>query len=83
MTRAVGDDGSNFDDDDDDLAHLRRCVTLAAEAVNAGDEPFGSLLVDAAGQVRFEDRNRISGGDATRLHEQSVLRSRRTTWRTT
>ena len=35
---------------DDDLAHLRRCVELAAEAVDAGDEPFGSLLVDAAGR---------------------------------
>ena len=33
--------------DDDDLRYLRRCVELAAEALEAGDEPFGSLLVGA------------------------------------
>ena len=60
--------------DDDDLAHLRRCVELAAEAVDAGDEPFGSLLVDAAGWIRFSDRNRISGGDATRHPEFAIAR---------
>ena len=59
---------------DDDLVHLRRCVQLAAEAVDAGDEPFGSLLVDATGRVRFEDRNRISGGDATRHPEFEIAR---------
>lgn len=58
----------------DDLAHLRRCVELAGEAVAAGDEAFGSLLVDAAGTVRFEDRNRISGGDATRHPEFEIAR---------
>jgi hypothetical protein len=26
----------------EDLPHLRRCVELAAEAVDAGDHPFGS-----------------------------------------
>lgn len=57
-----------------DLVHLRRCVQLADEAVTAGDKPFGSLLVDADGQVRFEDRNRISGGDATRHPEFEIAR---------
>jgi tRNA(Arg) A34 adenosine deaminase TadA len=57
-----------------DLAHLRRCVELAAEAVDAGDEPFGSLLVDAAGEVRFEDRNRVAGGDRTRHPEFAIAR---------
>ena len=32
---------------DDDLAHLRRCVELARRHYEAGDEPFGSLLLDA------------------------------------
>ena len=50
-----------------DHAHLRRCVELAAEALDAGDEPFGSLLVDIVGVVRAEDRNRVNSiGDRTR-----------------
>lgn len=36
----------------DDLRHLRRCIELAREALQAGDEPFGSVLVDADGNVR-------------------------------
>lgn len=59
---------------DGDLAHLRRCVELATEALEAGDEPFGSLLVDADGEVRKEDRNRIGGGDATRHPEIELAR---------
>ena len=43
---------------DADLAHLRRCVDLAEEAVAAGDFPFGSVLVAADGTVLAEDRNR-------------------------
>lgn len=59
---------------DDDLVHLRRCVDLASEALAAGDKPFGSLLVDQAGEVRFEDRNRESSGDATRHPEFAIAR---------
>ncbi|WP_350347347.1 nucleoside deaminase [Agromyces sp. G08B096] len=58
--------------DDVDRARLRRCVELASEALDAGDEPFGSLLVDAAGEVRFEDRNREGGGDATAHPELAI-----------
>ncbi|MGV9834931.1 nucleoside deaminase [Nocardia niigatensis] len=54
---------------DTDLGYLERCVELAAEALDAGDEPFGSLLVGADGTVLAEDRNRVSGGDATRHPE--------------
>jgi tRNA(Arg) A34 adenosine deaminase TadA len=57
-----------------DLDHLRRCVGLAAEALDDGDEPFGSLLVDGTGRVRFEDRNRVKGGDATRHPELEIAR---------
>lgn len=57
-----------------DLVHLRRCVELAREALGAGDEPFGSLLVDADGVVRFEDRNRVAGGDQTRHPEFEIAR---------
>lgn len=59
---------------DDDLEYLRRCVELARDAVDAGDEPFGSLLVDKDGAVRFEDHNRVSGGDATRHPEFAIAR---------
>ena len=55
-----------------DLAHLRRCVELAREALEDGDEPFGSLLVDAAGTVLLEDRNRVKDGDHTRHPELAI-----------
>jgi tRNA(Arg) A34 adenosine deaminase TadA len=58
-----------------DLTHLRRCVELAAEAVAAGDFPFGSVLVAADGTVRAEDRNReVSTGDPTRHPEFELAR---------
>lgn len=65
-----------YDDNltDLDLARLRRCVELATEALDAGDEPFGSLLVDADGTVLFEDRNRVQGGDGTRHPEFAIAR---------
>lgn len=59
---------------DDDLAFLRRCVELAREALDDGDEPFGSLLVDPQGSVRFEDHNRVKDGDATRHPEFAIAR---------
>jgi tRNA(Arg) A34 adenosine deaminase TadA len=57
-----------------DMDHLRRCVELASEALDAGDEPFGSLLVSADGTVLFEDRNRVAGGDNTRHPEFAIAR---------
>src|SRR3954468_17056817 len=59
---------------DTDLAHLRRCVELAGEGLADGDEPFGSLLVDARGEVRFEDRNRVKDGDETRHPEFEIAK---------
>ncbi|MDN6298127.1 MAG: nucleoside deaminase [Halomonas sp.] len=49
--------------------YLERSVSLAKEALEAGDEPFGSVLVDAEGKMLKEDRNRIAGGNATRHPE--------------
>ena len=58
-----------------DLTYLRRCVELAAEAVDAGDYPFGSVLVAADGTILAEDRNReMSLGDATRHPEFELAR---------
>jgi len=61
-----------------DRTRLARCVELARQALASGDEPFGSLLVDADGTVLFEDRNRVKegldGGDATRHPEFAIAR---------
>jgi tRNA(Arg) A34 adenosine deaminase TadA len=57
-----------------DLTHLRRCVELAREALEAGDQPFGSLLVDAAGVVRREERNHAGDGDETQHPELALAR---------
>ena len=58
-----------------DLPYLRRCVELAAEAVAAGDFPFGSVLVAADGTVLAEDRNReVTVGDPTRHPEFALAR---------
>lgn len=59
---------------DTDLRHLTRCVDLAELALEAGDEPYGSLLVSGEGSVLLEDRNRVSGGDATRHPEIAIAR---------
>ena len=59
---------------EDRLRHLRRCVDLAAEALAAGDQPFGSVLVGGDGQVLAEERNRIGDGDATRHPEFALAR---------
>jgi hypothetical protein len=55
---------------DTDMRHLRRCVELATDALEAGDEPFGSVLVGADGTVLGEDHNHVAGGDRTRHPEQ-------------
>jgi tRNA(Arg) A34 adenosine deaminase TadA len=58
-----------------DLPYLRRCVELATEAVEAGDFPFGSVLVAADGTVLAEDRNReVTAGDPTRHPEFELAR---------
>ena len=55
-----------------DLRHLRRCVELAREALEAGDEPFGSVLVSGTGEVLFEDHNHVVAGDPTRHPELAI-----------
>lgn len=65
MTSAVTDEDRRF---------LARCVDLAREALEDGDEPFGSVLVDADGVERFADRNRVAGGDHTRHPEFEIAR---------
>ncbi|OIJ98399.1 nucleoside deaminase [Streptomyces colonosanans] len=59
---------------DPELRYLRRCVELATEALEAGDEPFGSVLVAADGTVLAEDHNRVASGDRTRHPEFELAR---------
>ncbi|MBS63676.1 nucleoside deaminase [Salinisphaera sp.] len=62
--------------DTQERPYLERCLALAEQALDAGDEPFGSVLVDGRGRVRAEDRNRIAEGpgDATRHPEFALAR---------
>ncbi|MGC3021330.1 MULTISPECIES: nucleoside deaminase [unclassified Brevibacterium] len=64
----------HLDLNDDDRRHLERCVDLAREALDAGDEPFGSVLVSGDGRELFADRNHVAGGDHTRHPEFEIAR---------
>ncbi|MDA3922187.1 MAG: nucleoside deaminase [Salinisphaera sp.] len=57
-----------------DQTYLARCVALAEQALDAGDEPFGSCLVDANGRILAEERNRVGTGDATQHPEFALAR---------
>lgn len=57
-----------------DIRHLNRCVQLAKDALEKGDEPFGSILVSEAGEVLFEDHNHVAGGDHTQHPEFAIAR---------
>jgi tRNA(Arg) A34 adenosine deaminase TadA len=59
---------------EEELRHLRRCVELATQALEAGDEPFGSVLVATDGTVLFEDHNHVASGDRTRHPELELAR---------
>lgn len=57
-----------------DLKHLRRCIELAEEALEKGDEPFGSVLVSSHGQILREDHNHVASGDHTQHPEFALAR---------
>ena len=60
---------------DAERIHLQRCIELAREAMEAGDEPFGSVLVAGDGRVLAEDRNRtVTMDDPTRHPEFELAR---------
>ena len=58
--------------DQADVSHLRRCVELARTARQAGNEPFGSLLVGGDGSVLLELMNTTGSGDVTGLPELAL-----------
>lgn len=43
-----------------DIPFLERCLELAEQAVAAGDQAFGSILVSEDGEILAEDRNRTA-----------------------
>ena len=57
-----------------DLKYLRRCVELARNALEKGDEPFGSVLVSKDDTVLAEDHNHVAGGDHTQHPEFYLAR---------
>lgn len=58
-----------------DLAHLRRCIELAAAARARGDRPFGSLLIAGDGTVLREEMNcEVSESDVTGHPELTLAR---------
>ena len=40
-----------------DRVHLQRCIELASEALQAGDAPFGSVLVAGSGALHIFPAN--------------------------
>jgi len=56
-----------------DSVHLRRCVELAEQALDAGDDPFGSVLVGADGMVLAEALNREATDDDPTAHPELEL----------
>lgn len=57
-----------------DRVWLTRAVDRAEDALAAGDEPFGSVLVAADGTVLLEDHNHVGGGDHTQHPEFAIAR---------
>ena len=57
---------------EEDRRHLTQAVDLAETAVEAGDEPFGSVLVDGSGTVLQTARNEAVHRNAT-LHPELTL----------
>ncbi|KAF4443264.1 cytosine deaminase [Fusarium acutatum] len=58
---------------DQDLEHLRLAVSLAHEALKAGDAPFGSVLVSSDNKVLQTDRNRTVTGSNSDGRADSTL----------
>ena len=52
--------------------HLERCLSLAEQALQEGNDPFGSLLVSANGDVLFEDYNHTANGNQM-LHPELAI----------
>ena len=71
----TGDRESEAALDPIDALHLRAAITLSAQARDAGNMPYGALLVGADGRVLHEARNtQISARDCTGHAETNLIR---------
>lgn len=57
-----------------DQQWLARAVDLAEQALETGNDPYGSVLVAADDTELFADHNRTAGGDDTRHPEFAIAR---------
>lgn len=54
---------------------MRRCIELARESLDAGDYPFGAVIVDRGGETISEGRNReVTEHDLTWHAEMDAIR---------
>ena len=58
----------------EEMKFLKRAVELAREALEKGDQPFGSVLVSEEGEILYEDHNHVSSGDHTQHPEFNIAR---------
>jgi tRNA(Arg) A34 adenosine deaminase TadA len=58
---------------DSENGHLRRAIELARAARSAGEQPYGSLLVDPDGAVLAEDHNTVLGDRDITAHPELKL----------
>jgi tRNA(Arg) A34 adenosine deaminase TadA len=56
--------------DDRDTRHLRQAIALAGRAREAGDPPFGSVLVGADGTVLVEAGQRSASMDRAAVYKR-------------
>lgn len=64
-----------------DVAHLRRAISVADDARRHGNHPFGAILVDPAGGVVAEAENTVAtGADVTAHAETNLVRIAGATW---
>lgn len=60
---------------EDDLAHLREAIAIAASARRNGNHPFGALLVDAGGRELLRAENSVvTTRDLTGHAETNLVR---------
>jgi tRNA(Arg) A34 adenosine deaminase TadA len=57
----------------DDERFLRRAIALAVEGRALGEAPYGSLLVDAAGEVLAEEHNTVTSDRDITAHPELKL----------
>ncbi|NUO57439.1 MAG: nucleoside deaminase [Hamadaea sp.] len=56
-----------------DEALLRRAIEIAAQAVTAGDAPYGSLLADENGTILIEEHNTVKRDNDISAHPELKL----------